>query len=251
MATNGCLARGPRSCSACASASLPVPLSPSSSTGTCGRRELLDVAADLQHRLVGGDDPLDRRACRHRGKPAVLVLQPMQVETALDDRAQHLELDRLLAEIVGAEADRLQRGPALAVAGDDDHLGLGRDAQYLIQRGHAFATRHPDRAAGRDPGSRPAGCSFCTIAMPDGRAPAITTSQDGKAHRYCERRPSSSSTTSSFGLTAMAMRQAGSAAASATARRTDGSSSRIVVPPGRRLSTSRSPPASRSSSRAW
>ena len=103
-----------------------------------GRRELLDVAAELQHRLVGGDDPLDRRACRHRGKAAVLVLQPMQVETALDDRAQHLELDRLLAEIVGAEADRLQRGPVLAIAGDDDHLGLGRDAQYFLQRGQAF-----------------------------------------------------------------------------------------------------------------
>ena len=44
-----------------------------------GRGELLDVAADLQHRLIGGDDPLDRRTCRHRGQPAVLLLQPMQV----------------------------------------------------------------------------------------------------------------------------------------------------------------------------
>ena len=67
------------------------------------------------------------------------------------------------------------------------------------------------------------GRSFCTIATAGGRALAITTSQTGKAQRYCERRPSSSSTISSLGFAAMAIRQADNAAASsATARRTDG-----------------------------
>jgi hypothetical protein len=49
---------------------------------------------------------------------------------------------------------------------------------------------------------------------------------------------------------ATAIRQAGSVAALATANRTEGNNMRIVVPPGLRLSTRRSPPASRNSSRA-
>ena len=84
----------------------------------------LDVAADLQHPGVAGDDPLDRRANRHRRQPAVFILQPVQVQAALDDRAQHLDLDWLLAEIIGPKRDRAQRVLALTVAGDDDHLGL-------------------------------------------------------------------------------------------------------------------------------
>ena len=151
MATNGCLARGPRSCSACASASLPVPLSPSSSTGTLVvasfsmSRQTFSIAwLAVMIRSIGERAGI---AARRRFSSS----SRCRLQTALDDRAQHLELDRLLAEIVGAEADRLQRVPALAIAGDDDHLGLGRDAQHFIQRGEAFATRHPDRAAGRDP----------------------------------------------------------------------------------------------------
>ena len=92
-----------------------------------------DVAADLQHGLVAGHDAVDRRAGGPCGEAAVLRLEPVQVQPAFDDRAQHLDFHRLLAEIVGAGGNRLEGVLALAVAGDDDHLGFGRDVLHFLQ----------------------------------------------------------------------------------------------------------------------
>jgi hypothetical protein len=77
--------------------------------------------------------------CAHRREATILRLEAVQVEPALDDRAQHLDFHRLLAKIVGPGGDRLERVLAFAVAGDDDHLGLRRDVLHLVQRGEAFA----------------------------------------------------------------------------------------------------------------
>ncbi len=93
MATNGCFARGPRSCTALASASLPVPLSPSSRTGTLVEAIFSTSRQTFSIAGLGGDDPLDRRAGRHGGQAAVFLFQPVQVEAAIDDGAQHLDLD--------------------------------------------------------------------------------------------------------------------------------------------------------------
>ena len=84
-----------------------------------------------------------------------------------------------------------------------------------------------------------------------GRACAIRISQAGNAQRYCEHRPSSSSTISSFGFDIPRSCHASADAGSATPGRTEGRISRIVVPACGLLITSRSPPASRNSSRAW
>src|SRR5690349_3870863 len=65
--------------------------------------KLLDVSANLQHGLAGGDDTFDWRPCRHRSQPSVFILEPVQIEAAIYDRSQHLDLDGFLAEIIGTE----------------------------------------------------------------------------------------------------------------------------------------------------
>jgi hypothetical protein len=63
----------------------------------------------------------------------------VQVQAAFDDGAQHLDLDRLFAEIVCTRGDGAQRILALAVSGDDDDLGLWGDAQDVGQSRKTFA----------------------------------------------------------------------------------------------------------------
>ena len=75
----------------------------------------------------------------------------MQVQAALDDGAQHLDLDRFFTEIIGTEGDGAKRVLAFAVAGDDDHLGLRRDAQDLRQRRKTFADAVGVGRQSRDP----------------------------------------------------------------------------------------------------
>jgi hypothetical protein len=66
------------------------------------------------------------------------VLQRVHVEGAADDEPQHIRIDRLLIEVIGAERHGLQCALAIGVAGHDDDLGLRRDAQDLGQRRQAF-----------------------------------------------------------------------------------------------------------------
>ena len=68
----------------------------------------------------------------------VLRLDAVQLEGAADDQAELVDVDRLLVEIVGARRDRPERAFARAVAGGDDHLGLGLQRQDRLQRGEAF-----------------------------------------------------------------------------------------------------------------
>jgi hypothetical protein len=104
-----------------------------------GRRQFLDVAADFQHGHAGGHDPLDRRTGRRGGQTAVLLLQPEEVQGTLHDRAKDFDINRLLAKIIGTEADGLQRVFAGPVAGGDDDLGLGREPQGFFQRRESLA----------------------------------------------------------------------------------------------------------------
>ena len=91
----------------------------------------LNITAGFQHARAGGDDALYRGPSRQSRETAVFVLQPMQVQTAFDDRPKHLDLDWLLAEIVCTQGDGAECVLPLAVAGDDDHLGLWCDAQHV------------------------------------------------------------------------------------------------------------------------
>ena len=140
MATNGPLARALRRWIACASSSLPVPLSPSSSTATSVGRDLLDHAQQPDHHasLVPRTPSIGERGAA-AARLAVLGLELVQPEGALDDEAQHVDIDRLLEEIVGAERDAAQRVLAVLVAGGDDDLGVGRELAQRLERGQAFA----------------------------------------------------------------------------------------------------------------
>ena len=71
-------------------------------------------------------------------EPAVLVLELVELEGAAHDQAELIDIDRLLVEIIGARRDRPERAFARAVAGGDDHLGLGLERQDRLQRGEAF-----------------------------------------------------------------------------------------------------------------
>ena len=68
-------------------------------------------------------------------EPAVVGFELVKLEGAGDDQAELVDVDRLLVEIIGAEADRPQRAFVRAVAGGDDDLGVGLEAQDFLERG--------------------------------------------------------------------------------------------------------------------
>jgi hypothetical protein len=104
-----------------------------------GRRDLLDHAADLEHRIVGGDQAFERRAHEIFGELAVLFFERVQAERAADDEPQHVRIERLLVEIVGAVRNRAHRVVAVGVARDHDDTRVRRQAQDFLERAHAFA----------------------------------------------------------------------------------------------------------------
>ena len=115
-----------------------------------GDGDALDGPGDLEHFGRGGDDRAEHgRRRRLRFEAPVLVLDRVEVEGARDDQAELVDVDRLAVEIVGAERDRLERAFAGAVAGGDDDLGVGLEAEDFGQRGEAFARCRRDRAEGR------------------------------------------------------------------------------------------------------
>ena len=123
----------------------------------------------------------------------------MQVQAALDDRAQHLDFDRLFTKVVGAGGNRLQRVLAFAVAGDDDHLGFGGDALHLVQRGEAFAdpVRIGRQAQIHDGDRRPFLLDQGDRLRPRMRQQHVAC---GERPAVLRARPSSSSTIRSLGL---------------------------------------------------
>jgi hypothetical protein len=99
---------------------------------------LLDLAAQRLHGRADGDHAFQRRARLLLHEAAVLRLELMQPEGAIDEQLQRVYVDGLLVEIVGAEADRLERVVAVLVAGDDDHLGGRPGLQDVLQGGEAL-----------------------------------------------------------------------------------------------------------------
>ena len=98
------------------------------------RRNLLDRPAQAKRRFVGGDDALDRGLLGERGKAAVLGLEHRNPEGAIDDQLQDVDVNRLLVEVVGAVANRVQGVVAIRVTGHDDDLCLRCDREDLLQR---------------------------------------------------------------------------------------------------------------------
>ena len=104
-----------------------------------GRRHLLDRAADLQHRVARGDDAVERRGAERLGELPVLGFERVNLIGALHDQLQRVDVDGLLIEIVGAEADGLDRVALVAVARDDDDFRERRELQDLAQRRETLA----------------------------------------------------------------------------------------------------------------
>ena len=73
-----------------------------------------------------------------RVQSAVLLLQFVHAEGALDHQRQHVRLERLREEVVGAEFHRLQGVLAVLLAGQHDHLGVRGDREDLLQRAEAL-----------------------------------------------------------------------------------------------------------------
>ena len=134
-------------CSARASSSLPVPDSPSSST-------VADVGATFsivrQIRCISGSrvmmpDMAGACCCACRRRFSSCRSWTRNARSIVQDRM--LGLERLGAEVVGAERDRPQRVRAIVLAGQDDHLGVRRERVDLLEQLTTLASDHPDWAA--------------------------------------------------------------------------------------------------------
>ncbi len=73
------------------------------------RRDLFDRAADPLHFRVARDDPGHRRRLMGSLQPPVFFLQFVHAERPVDRPRQDFRLERLGAEVMRAERDRLQR----------------------------------------------------------------------------------------------------------------------------------------------
>ncbi len=121
------------------------------------REQLLAGAAlaEQQHRHVGRREPLDvpaersiagSRVSRPASGSCMLTLcrtrfsrcRPASRNARSIDEVEQLGLERLRVEIVGAEADRLDRVRAVVLAGDHDDLRVRRDRQHLGEQREAL-----------------------------------------------------------------------------------------------------------------
>ena len=94
-----------------------------------GRRHLLDGSADLEHRVARRDDAVERRRGERFRELPILGLERVHLIRALHDQLQRVDVDGLLIEVVGAEADRLHGVALVAVPRDDDDLRERRELQ--------------------------------------------------------------------------------------------------------------------------
>jgi len=72
-------------------------------------------------------------------EPPVLLLQLLDTKRALDRPRENLGLERLSAEIVRAERDRLERVRAIVLPGQHDHLGVRSEHVHLFEQAETFA----------------------------------------------------------------------------------------------------------------
>ena len=138
MAMNGPFFCGLRRWSACATISLPVPLSPRIKTGALVGATLrmkvktaciCGLAPSMSSNDVG---PL---ALLHG---AVFLLELGHVDAPLQHELELVHVHRLAQEIVGAGADRAKRVLLVALARDDDHLGQRIQREQCGQRRQPF-----------------------------------------------------------------------------------------------------------------
>ena len=156
MAMNGPFLCGLRRCSARATISLPVPLSPRISTGAVvGATLRMKVNTACIGALAPSMSSNDLGPLRLL-HGAVFLLELGHVDAALQHQLELVHLHRLAEEIVGAGADRAQRVLPFALARDDDHLGQRIQCQQRRQASPGLLRDRSDAAAGRDRAASPA-----------------------------------------------------------------------------------------------
>ncbi len=214
-----------------------------------------------QHRDAGGGDTLQRgaeflhrRTGRHQARNdrdrfpqlrgAAFFVELGDVQRARQDCVQHVDIDRLLAEIIGAELDALQRMFAAFIAGDDDDFGCGRYRQHAGDRRQAFAGAVGiGRQAEIDDGdARPFGRGLGDGGVPvaaqmqvvGAQGPAILPAQAGIVFNHEKFGGHYAAPAVSIGCVALPIR---------------GNTICIVVPAPGLVVTYNSPPAARTSSR--
>src|SRR5207342_1744943 len=103
-----------------------------------GRTDAFDGLGDLHH-LRRCRDYRAKYGRRRAGfEAAVFILDLVEMKGAFDDEPELVDVDRLLVEIVSAHRDGFGRALSRAVAGGDDHLGVGLQPQDFGQRRKAL-----------------------------------------------------------------------------------------------------------------
>ena len=147
MATNGLCERPESRCTARASSSLPVPLSPSSSTVALVGATFSIARHRLRMESLTPMMPSSAIAPVLLAQPPVLLLELANPERAAHDDGEHAGIQRLVIEIRRAEAHGRDRQLARIVLGHGDDLGVGREIQDLPQQLQALR-RHRRLAGG-------------------------------------------------------------------------------------------------------
>ncbi len=155
-ATNGPPARALLPWMKRARSSLPVPLSPS--TSTVALEGAACVATSSTRRSAGLCPTISRvvrslSSCLSERFSHEQRLPLGRLAHALDDRHA---LERLLDEVVGALAHRLHGGLDRAVGGHHHELGVGRD---LLQRAQQLERRSCPASSGRSAPPAPGACA--------------------------------------------------------------------------------------------
>ena len=96
------------------------------------RRDTLDIGS------LRGDHALQRLGGAGLREPRVLGLELIDQMRPIDDQRQHLGIDGLLAEVIGAETNGAQGMLAPLAARHDDDLGTRRRVQDLADGGETF-----------------------------------------------------------------------------------------------------------------
>ena len=139
MFMNGLLARSLLKCSTFAARSLPVPLSPVSSTVDAGlvatfasSERSMPIAADSP------DDAIDAVGSRlRRAQTAHFAPQLRGLQRTRHQKRHVVQIERLVGEVERTFLHRFDRGLDAGVGGEEDDEGVGVELLDALEHGHA------------------------------------------------------------------------------------------------------------------
>jgi len=101
----------------------------------------LDGAAQALHLRIARQQAAGGLTVLLRQQTLVLLLQLVQAQRAFHRQHQHVGVDRLGQEVVGAHADRAQRVALVVLAGEHDDLGAGLQLDQFLEQLEALGDR--------------------------------------------------------------------------------------------------------------